>query len=142
MAKQKGLGTTLEVDLEPGGSPVYVSIGQIVSLSGPSQSVRTIDSTNLESTAAEFLATLPEGGELTGQVHLDEGLTGHDQLQELANSPPVVNPSARLTTSGGTTYVFDFVLTSWEVGGFEVDGIVVADFTFQISGTVTVTPAM
>lgn len=131
MAKIKGLGTTLSV----GGS----TVGQVRSISKLfSGEVSTIDATDLDSTVREHVSGIGDMGSLDFELVYDPAVNSSafvTLLEEPADDTAIV-----ITLSNNGTIGFDGILTSFEVTGAEIDGLLVASGSFKINGEVTVTP--
>lgn len=129
MAKIKGLGSTLSVS--------DVAIAQIVSISGPGSDVGTVETTDLSSTFRTYLPTVSNSGEIGMEIHYSPQQATHTTLEGLVATPAVEDWD--LDFADGSNYAFDGILTGFEVSGMEVDGVVMASITIQITGAITIT---
>lgn len=135
MANVKGKGSTIGFNA---GSGATVVIGQVVSISGPSASVGTVESTNLASTARTFLTTIPDMGEVSFTVNWDHDLNTQSGLETILKTPDDT-VAWLITLSDATTIGFDGLLTGFNITGMEIDGLVQAEITVKVTGDITIT---
>lgn len=133
MAAKKGHNTTIGFNA---GSGALVTIADVVSISGPSITIPTIDSTNLTSTSRTFLTSLPDNGEVTFTIQYDHDETTHAGLEALAVTPDD-SVNWGITFSDADTATFSGALVGFNINGMEIDGLVQAEITVKISGDVT-----
>lgn len=137
MTAVKGKGATLAIGAN--------SIGQLVSVGGPSMEVGTVESTDLSSSARTFVSTITDGGEVSFTINYDSTDTEHAAIDTLMATPSDSQAwTITLNDSGGssgTTIAFTGICTNWELAGIEVDGLVQAECSVKVSGAVTVTAA-
>lgn len=126
-----------------GGSPTenFTLIGEVRSISGPSESVETIDVTSQDSTAKEFIsAGLVDGGEVTFEMNLigsdaqQQGLRDDMVNGRLRNFKLELNDHA----STPTTFSFAALVTGIEPSS-ELGSQYLSSVTLKISGLTTVT---
>lgn len=125
-----------------GGSPeTFTLVGEVRSISGPSESVETIDVTSQDSTAKEFIsAGLVDGGEVT----LEMNLIGSDAQQQGLRSD-MVNGTLRNFklelndhATNPTTFSFSAIVTNMEPSA-ELGSQYSTSVTLKVSGLTTVT---
>jgi len=138
MANLKSQGCSIwqmDISVSPNA---YIQIGQVVSISGPSGSTGEIDVTNLSSTAKEFVASLPDWGDVSLSVVWDPATTSnrHDALWTDFSAQTTGTYQIRLTDSPQTTLTFSAFPNSYPVS-IAVDDKVGADIGLRITGTVT-----
>jgi hypothetical protein len=133
MAKVPGKGTTLA----HGVSATFTTIAQRASIDGPDAKVGTANTTDLDSAAAEYRPTLPDGGELSMQIWWDPAIPTHQLLTSLWTTPTV--ESWKLTFANATPSVcpFSAILTGFKAGGMTPDGYLTADIKMQVTGLIT-----
>jgi hypothetical protein len=85
MAKTVALGTVLK--MENPATVGYLTIGNLTSLSVPGPQRDEIEVTDFDSVAKEFLAGLPDNGEISFSGFYNEASSGQDALYEDANDP-------------------------------------------------------
>tara|TARA_R100001530_G_scaffold60237_1_gene43529 strand:+ start:308 stop:715 length:408 start_codon:yes stop_codon:yes gene_type:complete len=118
-------------------------IGDIVSISAPSISVATIDTTTLDSIHRSFMGGTIDSGEVSLEVMIDPGGTDaqkfEDELDASATTAPVLRTCVITFPSGatGSTYTFSAVLTGFDLS-IAQDEKFVASITLKVSGAVTV----
>jgi len=118
-----------------GESPgALTEIKEVVSFSGFDGSAAEIDTTNLQSTAKEFLMGLQDFGNFTVEVnHLP---TDAGQVEARAAKASRVQKAFEVTFSDASTATFEgFVLSNPLSGG--VDAKVDGSFVIRITGNVT-----
>lgn len=133
MATLLGKGTTLKL-----GSDV---VGNVVSIDGPKQSMRTKETTNLSSTAATFRPTLYEAGEINISLQFDPDDDQHTAIQDLmtADPPAAATWTLTFTDATPTTFTFSAIATNFEIHpAASVDDLTMADLALKISGSITV----
>ena len=131
------LGTALK----HGIAAVYTTIAQVISLDGPSREVGTRETTTLSSTAKTYAPTIPDSGEVSGQLAYDPKGTSHTILEGLIKTP-VADQEWEIAfadaTNGPTMAQFLGILTKFAPTGIEVEANLLADFTIKVSGLVTI----
>ena len=132
----KGIGTLMQRG-DGGGPEVFTTIGEVLSISGPTESRETIDVTNMDSTGnrREKISALID----SGTVSFDMNFTGADAQQNglktdmeagtLRNFKIIMPGSAR-------TFAFAALVTEISKE-FPVDSQITASVTLEISGAVT-----
>lgn len=116
------------------------TIGQVVSISGPSWSVGTIETTLLASTNKTYLQGLPDGGEVSAVIQYDPADSSQQILTGLMATPAVSTWSITFTDAGAAVYAFSGILTGFEIGGMEQESIVTANISIKLTGAITITP--
>jgi hypothetical protein len=120
-------------------SGTLTTITQRVSIDGPDGSVGVKETTDLDSTAVERRPTLPDGGDISGQIWLDPADTTHQWLATQQATPPALPTPWKLlfNTTPPHSGTFNGILTQYKVGGMTTDGYLTADFKISLSGIVT-----
>lgn len=126
-----------------GGSETFTTIGEVTNIKGPSEKAAGIDVTSFDSTGKEFIAGLPENGELTFDINFigsdaqQQGLRTDLRAGTLRNFKLILNDHA--TTP--TTIAFAAIVTGApEISG-GVNAAVKGSCSLQISGLPTWTYA-
>ena len=114
------------------------TIADVVSISAPSVSVATIDTTDLESVHRTFLGGTIDSGEVTLEIMYDPKSETdiEDAWDNTATAAPVESNMV-ITFTDSSTYTFAAIMTGWSVT-LATDAAVTASATFKISGAVTV----
>lgn len=134
MAAIDGHGATLKYATT---SPGTTAIGDIVSIGGPNLTRPMIESTNMDSTAREFLAGgFYDAGTLDFEIQYDPGVTAHDAITDAFVAGTLLY--YRITWSNTDTfdvagYVESFSVTS------EMEDRVTASISIRTTGTITIT---
>ena len=129
MAAISGNGTTFTWDSDV--------IGQVQSLSGPSVSVATIDTTDIAGTAKTFIAGMVDGGEVSLEVSYDPDST--DAEYHTAMTADLESGTAKtwtITWSDGSTVSASGIITSFSASA-SIDDKVTASFAIKVSGALT-----
>jgi hypothetical protein len=65
-------GSGLKLQRGDGATPTegFTTVGEVTNVSGPDETVEQIDVTSYDSTAREFIAALPDSGEVTFEMNL------------------------------------------------------------------------
>ena len=96
----KGAGATLAVG--DGASPEsFTTIAEVIEVTGPDQQNEEIETTNLGSTAKEFIAGLKDNGTCQFQAHFAPSNTQHQQL--FSDAADATARNYRLTWSDGNS---------------------------------------
>ena len=114
------------------------TIADVVSISAPSVSVATIDTTDLESVHRTFLGGTIDSGEVTLEIMYDpkSDTDIEDAWDNTATAAPVESNMV-ITFTDSSTYTFAAIMTGFSVS-IATDAAVTASATFKISGAVTV----
>ena len=136
--KIPGKGTLLKAEFTP-GSNTFTTISQRVTIDGPTYETRIQEVTDLDSSAAIYLPTIADFGEVSGQIYFDPDESTHTSMIGLIEADPLIAIDWQVVFTDATpsTYEFTGILTSFEIGGAEVEGFLVADYTIKVSGGIT-----
>lgn len=140
-----GQGTLLQRG-DGGGTEIFTTIAEVLSIAGPSLSRDVIDVTTMDSPGEwrEFIAGLKDGGEITFDVIYDPVdptiEPGAGLLSEfaLASGSAATNYQLVFPDPGATTWTFPAILTGFETNEV-IDDKVTASVTLKISGEPTLT---
>lgn len=135
MGKSVGKGTQLLLSI----SSVFTAIANLTEVDGPDGSVGTVEATDMESDAKEYLPTIPDGGDVSGKVLYDPEETTHEKLQELHDTPSVEAWKIAHANSGASTNAFSGILTKFKPTGMTIEGVLSADITIKKTGKSTYT---
>ena len=129
MAAITGQGTTLSWN---------GTIADVVSISAPSVSVATIDTTNIASVHRTFIAGTIDSGEMSVEIMYDpmSDPSIEDAWDNTATAAPV-EAEAVITFSESSTFTFNCIMTGFDVN-LAIDDRVTASLTFKITSSVTV----
>lgn len=133
MAFVAGKGTTLSVSV----NSTFISVGQVVSISGPSANVGTYEVTDLDSSMRAFTPTIGDGGDISMACNYDPNNQAQAFLQGLIASPSTVSfrlvhpTTTKFLSAGG-------VLTGFGRGSVTVDNVHTVDISIKLSGSITV----
>jgi len=123
-------GTTFSYD---GGA-----VADVLSISAPSVSVATIDTTNLGAVHRTFIAGTIDSGEVSLEIMYDpmSDTDIEDSWDNTATTAPVYKECI-VTFSDSATYTFDAIITAFSTS-VAIDDKVTASLTLKITGAVTV----
>lgn len=127
-----GKGTTLKL-----GS---ATLGGVVSISGPTRTVGTVNTTNLSSSAATYKPTILDNGEVTVTIQFDPDDTDHSAVEALMTASPLAAGSWTITCTDATpsTYAFSGILTNLNYNfAASYEDLSTAELTIKISGAIT-----
>ena len=142
-AAQAGLGSIISINTGTQASPTWTQIFEINSAKLSGRQTKTADVTNLQSPAAEYIATIVEPGtfDCTGnRVHADPGQTAVDSAFSslAAKQFQVQLPKISTQTTQGDAYTFSAVVQEWEsIGDISPDKAVVFSLKLKITGQIT-----
>ena len=117
-----------------------VAIGDIVSISAPSVSVATIDTTSVASVYRTFLGGTIDSGEMGLEIMYDPNSTAGAALEaewEATASAAPVERACVITFSDSSTYTFNAILTAFSAS-VAIDDKVTASVSLKVSGSITI----
>jgi len=87
----------------------WVHVGEVKSITGPTETTDETDVTNQDSTGAfkEFKATLQDGGTVTADMHLLPGDAGQADLSDLKHARTIVPWRVRIPSTPESAIYFD-----------------------------------
>ena len=119
-------------------------VADVLTVGGPDYSTTQIQTTSLDvATGSHFhtyMQGINDGGNVDLQVQLDADNVGQAALlTEVESDVGSALLSYTLTlkdsgTANSSNWVFNGIITKFDVGGMDIDGIVVADITIKVSG--------
>ena len=114
------------------------AIADIVSISAPSVSVATIETTNIAAVHRTFLAGTIDSGDVTLEIMYDpkSDTSIEDAWDNTATAAPL-EADMVITFTDSSTYTFKAIMTGFSVS-IATDAAVTASCSFKISGAVTV----
>ena len=127
------------------------AIGEVVSISGPSYSKETVETTNLSFDTGEHFRTYLQGMNDAGEVSLQVLFDADEPGQALVMTELEADVGSDLLTylltlndagtANASSWSFVGSITKGDFGGIDVDGRITMDLTIKISGKPTYTPA-
>jgi len=140
MAKAASFGSQLQYDT---GGAVFVAIPSLVSVSGPSLGMETVDVTTHDSTGGwrEHLTTVKDGGTVTAVFLYDPDDTHHAAMQTNFAAGTETTFKEVLTTANSAEIDYNGFVTGYEVEPGAIDGRLELTMTIQVTGAVTITAA-
>jgi len=137
MAAIDGHGATL-VYGTAGGTP-STSFGEVLSIGGPNLSRPMIETTNMDSTAREYIAGgFYDAGTVDIELQYDPGNTGHDAMTSAITAG--TEHSFKITWSDTSTASFDGFVESFSVTA-EMEDRLTASMSIRTNGTLTLSTA-
>ncbi len=121
------------------GTITYATIPEVKTFSGPGGSATVIDVSDLSSTAREKRMGLNDEGQLSFTINYLPTNTQHALLRTQRNSRALTPFQLVFTDTGAMTWAFSAYVNGFSVSG-AVDGVVEAQVTLEISGSITETP--
>ncbi len=118
-------------------SEAFTTIGEVISFKGPSEKAPQLDATSFDSTAMEYVAGLPDNGEITfeclfvGSNAQQQGLRVDLRAGTLRNFQLNLNDHA----SDPTVVSFAAIVTGAPEPGASVNAVVKGSCSLRISGT-------
>lgn len=137
--------TGTQIKIGDGGSPeTFTAIGQVRDISGPSFELGTEDASHHNSTWREYVPTLLDAGEVSFEIAFDPSDTTHysnaaGSLYNALETRVKRNFQLVLPDAGGMEIAFSAYVTSFELKE-PVEGLLTADVTLKLTGSVTITP--
>ena len=122
------------------GPVVYTTIAEIKSISGPGGSAAVKDVTDLQSTGKEKRMGLLDEGQLTFNMFYQPANTQHALLRTQRAARAETPFRLIFTDAGNMQWDFNAFVAGFQLSGIEVDGMVEAQVTLEITGAITETP--
>lgn len=124
-------------------SESFTTIAELTNISGPTETAGQIDATNFDSEAMEYIAALPDNGEVTAEMNFiasdeqQQGLRADLRAGTLRNFKIVLPDHA----TSPTTVAFSAIVTKApEIAG-SVNAVLRGSMTLKVSGRATWTYA-
>jgi len=117
-----------------------VAIGDVLSISAPSVTVATIDTTNIADVYRTFLGGTIDSGSMTLELNYDPNGTAGAALEAEWEATAANAPVARtcvITFSDSSTYTFSAILVGFSPS-LATDAAVTASVELKVSGAITV----
>ena len=138
MAKTVALGTILRV--ENPATVGFLAVGNLTAISVPGSTKPEIDVTDFDSTAAEFLAGLPDNGELSLSGFFNYTDAGQQVLLDDAYDPDAPVRAFEIDfTRQNVQFTFDAYVSSLVPNAGGPNEAYTFDATLRVTGAVTVT---
>ncbi len=114
------------------------AIADVVSITAPTVSIATLDTTNIASIHRTFIAGTIDSGEMSVEIMYDpmSDTDIEDAWDNTATAAPTAS-TAVITFSDTATFTFSAIMTGFEAN-VAIDEKVTATLTFKITGAVTV----
>jgi hypothetical protein len=140
VAKIKSQGTTLHISSENADATVYASatfvkVNGLRTIGSPDGEASEIDTTDLDSAAAEFMMGVPDNGKFAAAGHAVDGDAGQAELLDARNTQQL--RWVKITDSAANVAYFKAVVTRYSDIGAEVNGVRPLEASFRISGAIT-----
>ena len=116
------------------------AIAQAVSIKAPNASNETVEVTHLTSTWGEYLATIPDGGEVQVTARYDSAGATHATAWTNFQAGTSTAFVITYTDTGTTTIAFSAYITSFDWQVAEVKNVVDVQWTLKVTGAITLTP--
>jgi hypothetical protein len=119
-----------------------VTIGDVLSISSPSVSVATIDTTGIDDVFRTFLGGTIDSGEMSVEVMYSPDDAGASTILEAEwESSASAAPTAKtciITFSDGSLYTFSAILIGFSAS-VAIDDKVTASVSLRVSGSIAIT---
>jgi len=128
-AATSGFGATFSyLSTDPS---TYTALAEVLSITPPSISVETIESTHMGSDDGfrEFIAALKDGGEATVQLNYVESSATLLQTLVLAGME-----TFKITLAGASTLIFSGIPTAFAIDDVVIDDKMTMSLTIKVSG--------
>ena len=117
-----------------------VAIGDVLSISSPSVTVATIDTTGIADVFRTFLGGTIDSGEMSLEIMYDPNSTAGTALEAEWESTASAAPTAKacvITFSDSSTYTFNAVLSGFSAS-VAIDDKVTASVSLKVSGSIVI----
>lgn len=137
MAKSLALGTILRVE-DPTTPGTFIAVGNLTSIPVPGPTKPQIDVTDFDSTGAEFLAGIPDFGELSFSGFFNYADAGQQVLFGDAQDPEAPIRDFQIDfTNQDVQFTFSGVVTAFVPTAGGPNEPYTFDGTIRVSGSVT-----
>ena len=142
---QTGLGSNISINTGTGTTPTWTQIFEITSAKMSGRQAKTVDVTNLQSTAAEFITTLVDSGTFDCSGNRVTGDPGQSAVEAafsglLSKQYKITLPKTAAQVSSGDSYTFNAVVQEWApISDVGTDKAVQFSLKLKISNTITFT---
>lgn len=139
MTRYGAAGTLLKIG-DGSGTEIFTTIAQVISISGPSSTMETADSTDHDTADnfRTFIGLWNDGGEVTLSLHFDPELQSHVDLREDHENLTLRNFKLEFAMAGGDKIAsFAALVTQPPNPTADVNDKLVGDVTLKISGKPT-----
>jgi predicted secreted protein len=127
-------GTRFAVSAD-GSPPSFSNIPEIKTIGGPDGSAPTIDVTDLDSIAREYVLGLKDEGTFSLGINYIPANAVHAQLRSAWANRTLMQFRVTFTDSGSTVWEFDGYVTGF-AQNMSVDTVVEATVTIKITGAI------
>lgn len=111
------------------------AVTEIVSIGGPSASNDPVDVTNLSSTWKAFIASVPDGGEVTLELNYEPDLAAHAGFLTDLGGGTERQMVITFADGGGTTLTFNAICTGFAPNAATADKLS-CTVTFKVTGAI------
>lgn len=139
----EALSNGVKIEVETTVAGVFVQLGGAQGFQLPGLLRETIDVTALDSTAREYIASLPDSGETSFTLFLRKGVSGTDfeagqqRMEDLAGGDDIVGFKITLPTAlGGGVYSCDGIVLSFRPT-VQTNEAITAECAVRWTGAVT-----
>ena len=112
------------------------AIADVVSITAPTVSIATLDTTNIASIHRTFIAGTIDSGEMSVEIMYDpmSDTDIEDAWDNTATAAPLAS-NAVITFSDAATFTFSAIMTGFEAN-VAIDEKVTATLTFKVTGSI------
>lgn len=134
-----GYGSTFAMMDNAASPPAYVTLGEITSITPPSESTDIVDVTHMQSPNAtrEFIMGLTDPGEASFEMNFVPGSISDELIRAVRATRAAT--SCQITFPNSVTWTFDGLVTGYEPTD-PVDDKMTATVTIKVTSSVTPTP--
>lgn len=141
---QSGKGVLLNINTGSPTTPIWTAVSEMKSFDQSGRQMMTVDVTNTESTAKEFIATIPDGGswKVAGnRVGADTGQLAMETAYQAGTLTmfQIQFPKWGTQTTQGDAFSFNALIEDLNYS-ISVDKEVSVTSTLKLSGPMTITP--
>lgn len=135
-AGTSGFGTLLQVG-DGTSSESFTTIAEVTNISGPSESLETIDATHMESPSSyrEYIPSLLDSGDISFDVNFLPGNATQTGLRTDMQARTLRNFQMVFTDSAASQYSFSAYVTGFEISA-QIDDKLSASITLKVTGPV------
>jgi hypothetical protein len=122
------------------GTETFTDMAQVRSIGDLGGDSGEIDTTDLSSTAKEYLMGLPDNGDLQLTLAWDPADARHVAMFTRETTQSLNNYKIVMSDTGAFTWAFSAYVKSFKITGMTPDSLIEAQVTLRISGAIVGTP--
>lgn len=142
-----GLGSILNINTGTASTPVWVLVGEVVEIAQSGRTIKSDDTTNLQSSFEEFLGVIGSSGNLKLTLNRVSGNAGQAAMfAAFTTVPPVLSmfqiqlKKSPLQNAAGDLLAFTALIEEWnDIATISPTKKIMTSASLKVTGTITTT---